>query len=354
MKSYNFDSLKFATEGLTGFGCTVIQDDANLPSFMIPFGKRTNAQLFDGGSEKTHSAFIVDDVEYKRFFASKFLNCIVDGRAYSWPGMDPAVNVNYDQALQACNAKGNGFHLLSMPERAVIDHLIYRSGFIPRGNTNYGKSHVSGYSYESGEQTADESDGSGGRRTTRTATGSGPATWFHDGTRDGIADWVGNVWKWISGVRIVDGEIQIFFGNAAAKQANAGATSTHWKAIMPSGALVEPGTVGTLKYTKDFKIATATGEKGSTYTANFGNITANSGVTIPEILYELHLMPKTGVTHQGAFWINNEGERLPLVGAGWYDTSFSGPSALRFDHPRTDAYANIGLFSAFMELQSVS
>lgn len=349
MKSYNFDSLKFATEGLTGFGCTVIQDDANLPSFMIPFSKRTNAQLFDGGSEKTHSAFIVDDVEYKRFFASKFLNCIVDGRAYSWPGMDPAANINYDQAIQACNAKGNGFHLLSMPERAVIDHLIYKSGFIPRGNTNYGKSHVSGYSYEAGEATL-ISEG----KICRTATGSGPATWFHDGTRDGIADWVGNVWKWISGARIVDGEIQIFFGNAAAKQANAGATSTHWKAIMPSGALVEPGTVGTLKYTKDLKIATATGEKGSGSTSNFGNLTANSGVTIPEILYELHLMPKTGVTHEGGFWINNEGERLPIVGAYWYDASNSGPSALGFDHPRTHAYARIGLFSAFMELQSVS
>ena len=66
MKAYNFDSLKFATEGLTGFGCTVIQDDINLPSFMIPINKRTNAQLFTGGSEKTHSAFLVDDVEYKQ------------------------------------------------------------------------------------------------------------------------------------------------------------------------------------------------------------------------------------------------------------------------------------------------
>lgn len=354
MKSYNFDSLKFATEGLTGFGCTVIQDDANLPSFMIPFNKRTNAQLFDGGSEKTHSAFIVDDVEYKRFFASKFLNCIVDGRAYSWPGMDPASNINYDQAMQACNAKGTGFHLLSMPERAVIDHLIYKSGFIPRGNTNYGKSHVSSYSYEAGEPTAYENNGSGGRKTTHTATGSGPATWFHDGTRNGIADWVGNILKWASGARVVDGEIQIFFGNAAAKQANASATSTYWKAIMPSGALVEPGTVGTLKYTKDFKIATATGEKGATSTANFGNITANSGVTIPEILYELHLMPKTGVTHQGGFWINNDGERLPLVGAYWNDASDSGPSALRFSAIRTEAGVGVCLFSSFMELESVS
>lgn len=85
MNNYQFDSLKFATEGLTGGGCTIISDVKGLPSFMIPFNKRTNAQLFDGGSEKTHSAFLVDDVEYKRFFFSKFINCIV-GRAWPIPG----------------------------------------------------------------------------------------------------------------------------------------------------------------------------------------------------------------------------------------------------------------------------
>ena len=134
MKSYDFDSLKSATEGLTGFGCTVIQDNANLPSFMIPINKRTNAQLYEGGSQKTHSAFVVDDVEYKRFFMSKFLNCIINGRAYSWPGMDPAAVIDYDASHAACNAKGAGFHLMSIPERAVINHLIYKSDFVPPGN----------------------------------------------------------------------------------------------------------------------------------------------------------------------------------------------------------------------------
>ena len=103
MKSYNFDSLKFATEGLTGFGCTVIQDNANLPSFMIPINKRTNAQLYEGGSQKTHSAFVVDDVEYKRFFMSKFLNCIINGRAYSWP-----VSEKYALCRNRHRADGHG------------------------------------------------------------------------------------------------------------------------------------------------------------------------------------------------------------------------------------------------------
>ena len=128
MKTYDFDSLKFATEGLSGGACTVIQDDVGLPSFMIAINQRTNAQLFEGGSQKTHSAFMVDDVEYKRFFISKFLNCVINGRAYSWPLMDPKAVINYDDSMAACNAKGNGWHLMSIPERAVIDHLIYKSG----------------------------------------------------------------------------------------------------------------------------------------------------------------------------------------------------------------------------------
>lgn len=351
MKTYDFDSLKFATEGLSGGACTVIQDDVGLPSFMIAINQRTNAQLFEGGSQKTHSAFMVDDVEYKRFFISKFLNCVINGRAYSWPLMDPKAVINYDDSMAACNAKGNGWHLMSIPERAVIDHLIYKSGFVPRGNTQYGHSHT--HTYEAGEQTADESDGSGGRRTTRTAAGSGPATWFHDGTRNGIADWVGNVWKWASGMRVVNGEIQIFVGNLAARQVSAAPESTYWKAILPTGALVNPGTAGTLKYTKDFKIATATGAAGSTYTPNFGNLAADTGITIPEILYELHLAPKTGVTHSGGFWINNEGERLPVVGASCNSTSHSGPSALHLRHPRSGVSTYVGFFSAFLELESV-
>lgn len=351
MKGYNFDSLKFATEGLSGGACTVIQDDVNLPSFMVAVNQRTNAQLFEGGSQKTHSAFMVDDVEYKRFFISKFLNCVVNGRAYSWPLMDPKAVIDYDASMQACNAKGNGWHLMSIPERAVIDHLLYKSGFIPRGNTQYGQSHTN--TYETGEQTADESDGSGGRRTIRTAAGSGPATWFHDGTRDGIADWVGNVWKWASSMRIVNGEIQIFVGNLAARQVSAAAASTFWKAILPTGALVNPGTAGTLKFTNTLTIGT---DRVAAETPNkaFASLTAETGVTIPEILKELHIFPVGGVTtYQGQVYVNTDGERLPVVGGCYHSTSFAGASALRLGYPRSFAVDFIGFFSAFLELQSV-
>ena len=44
----NFDSLKFATEGISGGKTTIIMDNVDLPSFMNPFYKMTNAQLFCG------------------------------------------------------------------------------------------------------------------------------------------------------------------------------------------------------------------------------------------------------------------------------------------------------------------
>ena len=148
-------------------------------------------------------------------------------------------------------------------------------------------------------------------------------------------------------MRVKNGEIQIFAGNLAAKQVSHADASTFWKAIKPDGSLVEPGTAGTLKYTKDFKIATDTGA----YSPNFGNIAAGTGVTtIPEILKELFLAPVTGVTHTGGFWINNEGERLPVVGGCYGDTSNAGPSALHLNDERSGVGANLGFFSAYMEL----
>lgn len=154
-------------------------------------------------------------------------------------------------------------------------------------------------------------------------------------------------------LEFIKAEIQIFVGNLAAKQVSHLATSTYWKAILPNGSLVEPGTPGTLKYTKDFKIATDTGAAGSTYTSSFGNLVAGTGVTtIPEILKELFLAPVSGVTHTGAFWINNEDERLPIVSGSYSTTSGAGPSALSLSNPRSYVWSGIGFFSAFMELES--
>jgi hypothetical protein len=65
----------------------------------------------------------------------------------------------------------------------------------PRENTNYGKSHEAGY--ETGTPAPDNGS--------KTLGCSGLASWRHDGTYQGIADLVGNVWEWNDGLYIKDG-----------------------------------------------------------------------------------------------------------------------------------------------------
>ena len=331
----NFDSLKFAVEGISGGATTILMDNADLPSFMNPVYKRTNAQLF-GGSEVVHSAWKQGTVEKDVFYFSKFINTVVNGRAYSWPNVIPCHTKTFDAEMQYCNAKGTGWHQASFAEWAAIVHLMHQMEYEPRGNTNYGKNHA--YTYEAG--AADS--------TGRTATGSGPVSWNHDGTPGGIADFVGNVWKRLSGMRTVNGEIQIMEGNAPALQVSHADASTAWKAIMPDGSLVDPGTAGTLRFNANCGIGTTVVTEGTPNKA-FSDIAAADGIVLPEIIYELLLAPKEGITNYGNFWINLEGERVPFRGGGCNDTSYAGSSALYLLGGRSDASGDFGFFSAYQE-----
>lgn len=331
----NFDSLKFATEGISGGKTTIIMDNVDLPSFMNPFYKMTNAQLF-GGSEVVHSAWKQGTVEKEVFYASKFINCVVDGRAYSWPNVIPAHSYNFDTEMGFCNAKGLHWHQMSFAEWAAIVHLMHKTGYEPRGNTNYGKSHS--HTYEVGAKDS----------TGRTATGSGPVTWNHDGTPGGICDFVGNVWKRLSGMRIVDGEIQVMEGNAPALQVSHADASTAWKAIKPDGSLVAPGTSGTLRFNASGNIGTAVVTTGASNKA-FSAIAAADSITLPEIIRELLLAPVEGVSNVGNFWWNLEGERVPIRGGCYYNTSAAGASALSLCNLRSHVSGSIGFFSAYQE-----
>ena len=123
--------------------------------------------------------------------------------------------------------------------------VVLANGTMPTGNNNYGRE-ISDYS-----QTGIRVDGlaPGVTGTARTFTGSGPIQWRHDLTPAGIADMNGNVWEWVAGYRLVDGEIQIVADNdAAVTGADLSATSALWQAVDGTGALVAPGTAGTMKF----------------------------------------------------------------------------------------------------------
>lgn len=346
----NFDDLKLSIEALSGGKNTVLFDDLGMPSVMVPFPKLKMSDLIAGGSENIHPAFSVDGVEKSVIYVSKYQNIVLNERGYSLPMRDPRASLNFDQAVTYCRNKGKGWSLTPYSLWSAIALWCRKNGTMPRGNNNYGADHA--YGHEKGVPTYYESG-----KIARCATGSGPNTWNHNWMPDGIADLNGNVWEWCAGMRLMNGEIQIIpYANCMAADASMGASSTLWKAIAADGTLVEPGTAGTLKYNYvSGHIQLTSGDitpedtwRGDTYQ----NMTLDSALTVPEIAKALLIYPdEPGGDYGGdGHYMNNSGERLPVCGGHWSDTSNAGVFGVSLSPPRSDSSAGIGFRSAYCEL----
>lgn len=350
----NFDDFRLAVEALSGGKNTVKLDDVGMPSVMVPLTSLTYADIMSGGTTDKLPGFLIENVE-KKMYVSKFLNIVVNNRAYSLPMKDPRASIDFDTALAACRAKGEGWGLNTVGLWAAIMNWCYKNQTVPRGNTSYGASHSA--THEKGVPTHMYT----ATQVGRTATGSGPATWYHDLTTTGIADLVGNVWEWTAGLRLVNGEIQIIpYSDALKSSVNLGAASTEWKAVMPDGSLVAPGTAGTLKYdgetaTGGIRINTeiefTTSTMANTYAAKaFGSIVAKTGVVIPQILYGLGLAPISDYSYDGTMYLrNHEAERLPIRGGGFIYGADAGLGALNLGNPRSIVDVYVGFRSALYE-----
>ena len=352
----NFDLVNLALKA-TCPGNEIILDDKGLPSVMVRIPKFKISDVIDGGSDSTHPAFIVNGVEVPEIYISKFQNVIHNGRAYSLPGEDPTVNVNFDTARQACEAKGRGWHLMTNAEWAAIALWCRKNGLMPKGNNNYGKDHS-----ESSYVAIPTLIGGDGR-TNRVATGTGPVSWSHNGEVTGIWDLNGNVNEWVGGYRVKDGEIQILPNNDAADSNNSqGTESSKWRAIMPDGTLVDPGTPGTLKwdYTADpgtsgekpFRLNTVLEFQQSVEDVygviTFQSLTAADGVNVPEIMKALALFPADSGDHGGdRIYMRNIGERLACRGGYWSIGAGAGVFSLA-GSSRSYSFAFIGFRSAFI------
>lgn len=344
----NFDDMKLAVESLTGGKNTVLLDDAGLPSVVVAFPKHTNKELFEG-SDQTHSGHIVNGVEKSVMYVDKFQDIVYGGRGYSLPMRDPATYVNFDQAVQYARAKGKGWGLIPFALWAEIALFCRASGTMPHGNNNYGSD--ASYPLEKGVGTYYDSSA---KKERRTATGSGPETWNHDGTGAGIADLNGNIWEWNAGFRLVDGEIQIIpYCNSMLQETSLGTASTSWKAIASDGSLVEPGTSGTLKYSNSAnQLATTVTPTDSGRWESFSAMTLASGLTAPEIAKELILYPaEAGGDYGGDYhgW-NTSGERVARCGGNWSDGGAAGVFGVDLYVPRSVSYGTLGFRSAFCEL----
>ena len=346
------DTYRQAVEAASGGKQTVLYDDKGYPSIMNIIPKLSYKDVGLSDSTKALPAFMVDDAEKSEIFVGTFMAMVHDGRACSLPGQVPKVYTNMDQAIAYCRTKGPGWHCMTNAEYAAIALWCKANGYYPRGNNNYGSDH--GYPHEKCRPGTVGSDG----RINLGLTGSGPNSWTHDGTPNGIYGLNGDGWEWAIGLRTNNGEIQILTGNNAAKNtADLTAGSAEWKAILPDGTLVAPGTAGTLKIdivsgvpkiSTTVKTTTSSDQWPST---PFKDLAVESGITIPDILKALAVFHSDNSDHGGdRFYAKNDGEKCFFRGGDWNITSDAGVFSLSGYYPRSGSYGHVGFRPAYILL----
>ena len=357
----NFDLMATALKAVCPNN-EILLDNAGKPSVMVRIPKMTYAQLGMGESTALFPAFIINGQEVDEIYISKYLNIVQNGRAYSLPGVGPAANMNFDQARSYCEAKGDGWHCMTRMEWGLLMRICEMQGFIPLGNNYYGK-HSSEQFYKAIPTFIDT--GAGGK-TGRTATGTGPLTWYHDNSPSGIADPVGDVWEWAGGVRTVKGELQVLVNNNGADAANSqGVSSTKWMAINAGdGSYITPAGNGTtansvkmdwisnhLRYSKSITV-----QADMSRNCGFGAIDCDStiGDAAKLVLQCLGMLPykSTDLCPKAGHlcWFNNGADERAFCSGGFWYNSSTGLASFSGYYPRSFAGANIGFRAAFVKL----
>ena len=300
----------------------VIYDKDGFPSMMLKLENTAPSK------EEADPIFIVKGQEYDSIYLSRFVNSIMDGHAVSLPFMNPAVMLDMDEMIAACKAKGEKWHLLTIREwRYIVDRTI--EGI--HGNTSSGSYH--------GDASEHGIKGSRGL----TLTGSGPASWFHNGDKEtGIADVVGLAWKTVAGLRLKNGIVEYMKDNdAAAPDADLSEGSKDFLQITVDGLPVRIGSDGDgLKITTD---------KVSEYDYDERRNVEVELSEVPEILKDLGIVTE-GMGKSREWLAADPGleECVCYVGASSDYTSYSGPSALYLDSVRSHVATYVGFLSALL------
>lgn len=345
----------------------MITDDVGMPSFYVQVGAQKLSALLTGGDDTVHPAFRVSGVEQPSLYIGKYQGVQDGSRIYSLPGVDPMVNVNLDTYEKYCRNKGFGHHCITAAEWAFLALWCKKNGTQPKGNNNYGK--------DTAETVYQAIPAPGVRdsgRTARVLTGTGPLSWRHDGTLDGICDLNGNIWEWTAGIRLVKGELQVIpYNNAADPDVDTGAASAQWKAIKAAATswedlFITPDgngtTAGSVKL--DFVSGhwqwgtTITSQSDSSRSAPFASTTAvGLGATAKLYLQAMALMPEDDAAAEDYngdyFWGNNAAaERCAVRGGNWIIGAPAGVFSVNFDAPRSIVGWHVGGRPAYEKLET--
>jgi hypothetical protein len=371
------DSFRQAVEAASGGKNTVLYNQYGQPLVMVIVPMFRLCDIDPSWPADPHPAFIVNGVVKKEIYIAKYEAVLENGRALSLPGQDPAVYVNFDQARNACIANGPGWHLMTNAEWAAIALWCWKNGLMPKGNnycgtdiddrTKFGRETYTWVLNYNWNNRAYKIEGSNYYHVGRVATGSGPASWSHDGTPDGIYDLNGNVWEWVDGLKLHDGKIYVHGSGGVAmnnfETQNNSHDVTGW---VDTGAYFDNTTAGdstqtshdvggdpqlagsitNIMYTPD---PTTDAYYGYSW-VTFENLTVKSGYTPPAMLKHLAIQPPGTGLGGDILYVRNYGERLPLRGGYWNNGSGAGVFALDLINARSYSANGVGFRAAFIPM----
>ena len=332
----------------------IITDENGLGSVMVYIPRFNLNEVIEGASDTPHPAFVYDGKILDGIYISKFQNTVINGRAYSLPNEDPTTHVDFDEAIAACSAKGEGWHGMTAFEWGAIALWCQKNGFLPHGNNDGGKD------IREEEIVARIAYCDLEKGVCRTATGSGPETWSHNGRTDGIYDLNANVWEWSGAMRLVYGEVQMC--ESISRQE---VDSPYWRAIDAStGELIIPDGTGKTKGSVklDFRdgIWMYTSVARDTLNKNrfcdFAKVYADGTLCkkAKEILYSLALLSANDdFDYEGVSLYANNGasERIAFRGGRYGQGKNAGVFKTCLDDPRGFKGDPIGFRSVYYSLQ---
>ncbi|EGQ9188912.1 hypothetical protein O1C43_000201 [Vibrio cholerae] len=253
----------------------------------------------------------------------------VGGRTVSRAGLAPYVNLNFDEFKTKASDLSGGFRMLDVYHDAFITwqilSIIAKGGQQPRGNTEWGRAHdmISEVGRRVDGMLSNERTGNGA-----TLTGSGPNSWRHDGTAFGVSDWVGNVWEWIDGLKMVNGQFYL--------AQYSGQPEAQWVA---TGRYINSGHV--------LSMTPPPSPVASNQT--WGLLTKTGNYVANELMQKLFIEPIdcTKILN-GRFYYNTDGERIPIRRGSWGHAGNSGPAALSLLEARSLRNSYLGGRLAFV------
>jgi len=305
----------------------VLFDNTGLPSVMVKFTPEAGKPL--------DPVFMVCGRRAKAIYISKYENTLVKGIPCSIPFAQAANRIDFNAASALCRGKGDGWHLMTNAEWEYLHNESIEGGTLPHGNTARGR-----YFFDESESGEKYDYG-------HTLTGSGPVTWTHTHTPDGVCDLCGDNWEMVAGLRLRKGAIEYIKDNDAAV-VDLSPDSEAWQR-----AKTAAGQDIFLDATHGGVIVTTEAPEDGWDGCRFTDLEIKLE-EMPEILQQLGIVPQNVEEEMAYIYADSEeDETIPFRGSSFFNTSFGGLGALHLYYARSSVINSVGFRSAYVEFEEL-